>query len=92
MNPANNNFDKKATIFTEVEKKVKDILSEQLGTEPEDIGNDDSFSDNLNMRTSEISDLFCKIEESSNDEKKIDTEEVQTVGDLIEYLSAEESL
>ena len=92
INPTNNNLDKKASISGEIEKKVKDILSEQLGTEPEDIKNNDSFSDNLNMRPSDISDFFSKIEESSIDKKNIDIEEVQTVGDLIEYLSAEESL
>jgi len=92
INPTNNNLDKKASISGEIEKKVKDILSEQLGTEPEDIENNDSFSDNLNMRPSDISDFFGRIEESSIDKKNIDIEEVQTVGDLIEYLSAEESL
>lgn len=92
MNPMNDGLDEKTAISSEVEQKVKDILSEQLGIEPEDIGNDDSFSDHLHMRPSDISDFFSRLEESSIEIKNIDVEEIQTVGDLIEYLSAEESL
>jgi acyl carrier protein len=92
MKQASEDIDTNNSSSGNIAKKVKDILSKQLGTDPEDIGDDDSFSDHLNMRPSDISDFFNRLEENSIDTKNIDIEVIKTVGDIIEYLSVEESL
>jgi acyl carrier protein len=87
-----NDPDYQAKLSAEVSKKVKTYLAEYLGTEPEDINDEDSFSEQLHMRPSDISDFFTTLEGKGVDTSLLNIEETQTVSDLIEFISSEESL
>jgi acyl carrier protein len=91
MDPASDDI-KKPPLSQEISKKVKEILAEQIGTEPDEINDSDSFIDHLHMRPSDISDFYNLLTQNKIDVANIDIEDVVTVGDLIEMLSAEESL
>ncbi len=70
--------------------KIKNLLSEQLGVEAEDISEEDSLKDDLHMSALEITDFLQQLEEAGVETSDIDLSEVDTVQDLSEALSAKE--
>lgn len=70
----------------DIEKNIKKLLAEHVGTEPDEINTDYSLKSDLHMNASDISDFLGKMEESDIDTSKIDLTEVDTVGDIIESL------
>ncbi|OGM11448.1 hypothetical protein A2Z22_00155 [Candidatus Woesebacteria bacterium RBG_16_34_12] len=72
------------------EDLVKNSLAEHLGTDVEDISETDSFFDDLNMRTTDLSDFFEVLTNKGINMSKINLSEIDTVGGLIEKLSSEE--
>lgn len=71
---------------------VKDVLSEQLGIEPDDIGMEDSLSDDLHMRPTDIADFLEVVGSKGVDTSKLDLPEIQTFGDLVYALDIEDQL
>jgi acyl carrier protein len=71
------------------EKTIKSMLAKQLGTEPDDINNDDSLTSDLLMKASDLTDLLEKLESEGLDTTRVNLIDIDTVDDLIEKLSDE---
>ena len=74
----------------EIPKKIKDLLSEQLGIKPSDIQDDHSLLEDLHMGPSDLTDFSEKLLSNNIDISNIDFQEIDTVGNLIEALSSNE--
>lgn len=72
-----------------IKKKTISVLASHIGVDEEDIEFDDSFTDDLHMNPSEISDFLLALEESDIDTSKIDMTETITVQELIDVLEIE---
>ncbi len=68
-------------------KKIKDIMFEKFGVEPEEVEMDSYFTDDLNLSELEIDELLVELEESYHTNLVEDKEEIKSVADLIELLS-----
>lgn len=86
MSQANNkDFDDVSAVV----QKAKQILADFLGTEPNEINDEDSFVEHLHMGPSDISDYFDLLQKNGINFSSADLEKITTVGDLIEYLTTE---
>lgn len=83
---------KTTTIEKTKLQKVKELLAEQLGIEPEDIGYDDSLSDDFHMRATDFTDFLEVLNTIELDTSKLDLPDIQTFGDLVQALDIEDEL
>lgn len=67
------------------EKLIK-LLAEQIGVEPEDIKEDDSFSEDLHMSPAEFSDFLHVLTNSGFTVSSSDLTGIETVEDLLDIL------
>ena len=72
--------------------KIKELLANHIGVEPEDINNDDFFSEDLHMTAADLTDFSQVLEKEGFHTSKIDFTEIETVGDLIETVGFQEDL
>jgi len=70
-----------------IEEKVKDIIVEQLGVNPEQVTPQASFIEDLGADSLDIVELVMAFEEEFSVEvPDEDAEKLQTVGDVISYI------
>src|ERR1700754_2712542 len=70
-----------------IEEKVKDIIVEQLGVNPEQVTPQASFIEDLGADSLDIVELVMACEEEFSVEvPDEDAEKLQTVGDVIKYI------
>ena len=73
----------------EIEKKVKEIVSEHMGVSADEITRDTSFVNDLNADSLDTVELVMEFEEKFElnipDEQ---AEKIQTVGQVIDYIAA----
>jgi acyl carrier protein len=70
-----------------IEEKVKDIIVEQLGVNPEQVTPQASFIEDLGADSLDIVELVMAFEEGFSVEvPDEDAEKLQTVGDVIKYI------
>lgn len=70
-------------------KKVKNIVSEQLGIDAEEITMESSFMDDLGADSLDIVELIMALETEFDLEiPDEDAEKISTVGDVVEYIKA----
>jgi acyl carrier protein len=70
----------------EINNKIKTILSEFLGVDPEDISDSDDFIHDLHMKPTDISDFQTSLQENGLDAQKVDFSQLETVEDLVDAL------
>lgn len=71
-----------------VEAKVKEVIAEQLGINEEDISIESSFIDDLGADSLDIVEFVMALEEEFElDIPDSDAERLDTVGDLVKYIS-----
>ncbi len=76
----------------QVEQRVKDIIVEQLGVDPERVTPEASFIDDLGADSLDIVELVMAMEECFNIEiPDEDAEKLRTVADVQSYLSSKQS-
>jgi acyl carrier protein len=72
-----------------VDKKVKEIVAEQLGKDVNDITTGASFIDDLGADSLDIVELVMKMEEEFGIEiPDEEAEKIKTVNDVVEYIKA----
>jgi len=70
-----------------VEKKVKEIVAEQLGKDEGEITTNASFIDDLGADSLDIVELVMKMEEEFGIEiPDEEAEKIKTVNDVVEYI------
>ncbi len=70
-----------------IEKKVKEMIVDSLGIDPEKINNESSFVDDLGADSLDTVELVMAFEEEFDVEiPDEDAEKLTTVGDAISYL------
>jgi len=70
-----------------LEKRVTDLIVEQLGVSPDEVVMTASFIDDLGADSLDIVELVMSLEESFDIEiPDEDAEKIQTIGDAIAYL------
>ena len=69
-------------------QKVKEMLAEFLGAEPDDLNLTDSFSDGLHMKPTDISDFLDIVRKSGLELGDTDITELLLLGDLVEAVEA----
>jgi len=70
-----------------VEKKIKDIISQQLGIDSDEITLESQFIDDLGADSIDMVELIMAIESEFDLEiAEKDAEGIQTVGDAVEYI------
>jgi acyl carrier protein len=73
--------------FMEIAQKVKEIISQQLDVDMEQIQEASSFIDDLGADSLAIVELVLALEENFDiDIPDEDTEKIQTVGDAVNYI------
>ncbi len=71
----------------EIFEKVKDIISNQLGSNKEEIKEESTFVDDLAADSLDIVELVMSIEEEFGIEiPDSDAEKIGTVGDVVKYI------
>jgi acyl carrier protein len=75
-----------------IEEKVKDIIVEQLGVNPEQVTPTASFIEDLGADSLDIVELVMAFEEEFSVEvPDEDAEKLQTVGDVMKYIEEKSS-
>lgn len=68
-------------------EKMKEIIAEQLGVEEDEITSDTSFKEDLGADSLDLFELTMALEEEYDTEIPAEElEDIETVGDVIEYL------
>lgn len=76
--------------MTKIEKKIINLISENLGIAKNEITPDLSLRKDLGVETLAISDLLAKIQEEFNfDLEEIEAEKIKTVGQIINLVVSE---
>ncbi len=71
----------------EVEEKIREIIIDQLGVNPEQITLEASFTDDLGADSLDAMELVMALEEEFGLEiSQEDAEKIITVGDAVEYI------
>lgn len=72
-----------------VEERVRNIIVDQLGVQPDEISIDSSFVDDLGADSLDTVELVMALEEEFNCEiPDEDAEKITTVKEAVEYLNA----
>ncbi len=93
LNPRGTNFNQTNSMAEKsIEEKVKDIIVEQLGVNPEQVTPQASFIEDLGADSLDIVELVMAFEEEFGVEvPDEDAEKLQTVGDVIKYIEDKSS-
>lgn len=70
----------------DVQEAVRNIVVEKLDRKPEEVTMDAKFTDDLGADSLDLTELLMALEEEYNIEIDDEANEIQTVGDAVEYI------
>lgn len=73
---------------TNVAETVKQIISERLDRKPEEVVENAKFIDDLGADSLDLTELLMALEEEFNIDIDDDANQIETVGDAIEYIKS----
>lgn len=73
--------------YSDIKRAVKKNLADFLGTDPEDIENDFSLTEDLHMKASDLTDFIESLSKNGYDTQYVDFSEVHTFSELIDALT-----
>lgn len=76
----------------DIRSSVKNILALMLGVEPSDLHDEDSLVEDLHMGATDLTDLSERLEGANYNTANLHFNEIETVEDLIDFLSSEEEI
>ena len=76
----------------DIKTTVKNIVSLMLGLDTSDLHDEDFLYDDLHMGPADLTDLSERLSEAGLNVEKLDFQETETLGDLIDLLSSEEEI
>lgn len=77
----------KQTVMNDIEARVKEIVIEQLGANPEEVTNESSFVDDLGADSLDTVELVMALEEAFECEiPDEEAEKISTVQEAIDYI------
>jgi acyl carrier protein len=72
----------------EVFERVKEVLTEQLGVDENEVTEDASFQEDLDAESLDIVELIMELEDQfGNTISDDDAQKIQTVGQAVDYVS-----
>lgn len=73
----------------EVFDRMRDIISESLGIDRDEIGKEMSFKDDLGADSLDLAELIMEFEDKFgvNEIKQEDADKIHTVGDAVQYVT-----
>src|SRR5208282_4449443 len=81
-----------STMASDIETKVREKISEQLGVAADEVKPDSSFIEDLGADSLDIVELVMALEEEFNVEiSDEDAEKIRTVKDVVTYIEAHKS-
>lgn len=70
-----------------MKEKILDLITEQFGVEKTELGEDTSFTNDLNADSIQLMELIMNIEEEFDVEiEEDDILSIETIGDVIDYI------
>lgn len=85
-------MDDTSSYASETERIIKETLSAHIGTEPEDIDNEDALREELGLNSISMTDVIEELKQQGLAAEKISFDEVETVEDLIDLLDLESDI
>lgn len=76
----------------DIGKIVVKVISDHIGSDPEDINMDDDLQEDLGLNAAGLAEIVEAFDEKGLAAEKINIDEIETVSDLIENLKVEEEL
>ena len=77
----------KGGVLELIFEKVREVISNVLGIEPEDITMESSFTEDLGADSLDVVELIMDLQEEFDIEiPDEEAEKVQTVGDVVDYI------
>lgn len=76
----------------DITQKIKTLLAEHIGTDEEELSNEDRFQNDIHMSATDLADFVEKLKMAGFDTTKLDLMETESVGDLIENIISQEEL
>lgn len=70
----------------DLRKKIKETLAKQLGVEPDDIEEDDTFKVDLHMNPVDLTDFAHSLGKLGINSESLDFNEIESLADLFENI------
>lgn len=72
--------------YNDAKEKIRKLLSASLGIEPEDVEDDFSLTEDLHMKSTDLTDFSLILSKEGFDTENLDFTEIETFADLVDSI------